>query len=55
MTDDFKAALQEAFIAIGNTEEGKAVISIYSHEGYRKATSADYDGARKAMELSRQN
>lgn len=55
MTDEFKAALQEAFIAIGNTPEGLEVISIYSHEGYQKSTSADYDGARKAMELSRQN
>ena len=55
MTDEFKAALQDAFIAIANTPEGKDVISIYSHEGYQKATSADYDGARKAMELSRQN
>ena len=55
MTDEFKAALQDAFIAIGNTPEGKEVISIYSHEGYQKATSTDYDGARKAMELSRQN
>ena len=55
MTDEFKAALQDAFIAIGSTPEGLAVISIYSHEGYQKATSADYDGARKAMELSRQN
>ncbi len=55
MTDEFKAALQDAFIAIGETPEGLEVISIYSHEGYKKATSADYDGARKAMELSRQN
>ena len=35
MDDDFKAALSQAFINIGDTEEGKAVISIYSHQGYQ--------------------
>lgn len=55
MTDEFKKALQDAFMAIAETDEGKQVIAIYSHEGYQPATSADYDGARKAMELSRQN
>ena len=34
MDDDFKAALSEAFINIGNTEDGKEVIAIYSHNGY---------------------
>lgn len=55
MTDEFKQALQEAFMAIAETPEGQGVIAIYSHEGYQPATSSDYDGARKAMELSRQN
>ncbi|MCR5101458.1 MAG: PhnD/SsuA/transferrin family substrate-binding protein [Butyrivibrio sp.] len=51
MDDDFKAALAQAFINIGETEEGKEVISIYSHNGYVLADSADYDGERKAQEL----
>lgn len=51
MTDDFKAAVQQAFINIGNTEEGKQVISIYSHNGYQIATDADYDNERKAQEV----
>ncbi len=52
MQDDaFKAALQEAFINIGNSEEGKAVISIYNHEGYEVASDANYDGERQAQEL----
>lgn len=55
MTDEFKAALQDAFIAIAQTPEGQDVIAIYSHQGYQKATSADYDGARKAMEFSKGN
>ncbi|WNS44008.1 PhnD/SsuA/transferrin family substrate-binding protein [Paenibacillus sp. MMS20-IR301] len=51
MDDAFKAALKEAFIAIAQTPEGKEVISVYSHEGYKEATSADYDNERKAQEL----
>ena len=45
------AALQDAFINIGNTDEGKAVIAIYSHNGYQKAVSADYDNERAAQKL----
>ena len=53
MTDDFKSALQQAFINIGNTEEGKKVISIYSHNGYQIATDSDYDNERKAQDIVR--
>ena len=45
------AALQDAFINIGNTEEGKAVIAIYSHNGYQKAQASDYDNERAAQKL----
>lgn len=51
MTDDFKAALQKAFIAIAQTEEGKKVIAVYSHEGYQEAKASDYDNERKAQDL----
>ena len=51
MDEDFKKALQNAFINIGNTEEGKEVISIYSHKGYKVATGADYDNERAAQKL----
>ena len=51
MDDDFKAALSEAFINIGNTEEGKEVIAIYSHQGYKPAQSSDYDSEREAQKL----
>lgn len=51
MDDEFKAALQEAFIAIAGTPEGKEVISVYSHEGYQPAKSEDYDNERKAQEV----
>ncbi len=51
MDDGLKSAIQTALINIGNTEEGKAVISIYSHNGYEPAQSSDYDKEREAQEL----
>lgn len=51
MTPEFKAALQDAFIAIADTPEGQEVFSIYSHLGYMKAVDADYDTARAANAL----
>ena len=51
MDADLIAALQDAFINIGNTEEGKAVIAIYSHNGYQKAQAPDYDNERAAQKL----
>ncbi|MFC4024732.1 phosphate/phosphite/phosphonate ABC transporter substrate-binding protein [Oceanobacillus longus] len=54
MDDDLKAALKTAFINLGESEEGKEVISIYSHEGYKEATDADYDNERKAQEVVQQ-
>ncbi|MEJ8777997.1 phosphate/phosphite/phosphonate ABC transporter substrate-binding protein [Pseudogracilibacillus sp. ICA-222130] len=53
MDDELKAALQKAFINIAETEEGKEVISIYSHEGYQEATSEDYETEREAQQLIR--
>lgn len=51
MDDDLKAALQQAFINIAETEEGKEVIAIYTHEGYQTAETSDYDSEREAQEL----
>lgn len=51
MDENLIAALQNAFINIGNTEEGKEVIAIYSHKGYQKAQASDYDNERAAQEL----
>lgn len=55
MTDELKAAIQQAFINIGNTEEGQKIISIYSHEGYQIGNAEDYEGAKKANELVQSN
>ena len=51
MSDDLIAALQDAFINIGNTDAGKEVIAIYSHNGYQKANPTDYDNERAAQKL----
>lgn len=51
MSDELIAALQDAFINIGNTDAGKEVIAIYSHNGYQKANPADYDNERAAQKL----
>lgn len=49
--DEFKKAFQNAMIKVAGTDEGKKIISIYSHNGYKPATDADYDGARQALAL----
>lgn len=51
MTSELKEAIQQAFINIGNTEEGQKIISIYSHKGYEIGNNSDYDAERKAQEL----
>jgi phosphonate transport system substrate-binding protein len=48
---EFIKAMQTALINIIGTEEGKAIFSVYSHTGYAMATDADYEGARKALEV----
>lgn len=51
MTDDFKKALAQAFINIGNSKEGKEIIAIYNHEGYQNADPSNYDGEKEAQDL----
>ncbi|TFG82312.1 MAG: phosphonate ABC transporter substrate-binding protein, partial [Erysipelotrichales bacterium] len=51
ITDKFIKALQESFIEIAQTEAGKGAIAIYSHEGYKVVTDADYEATRKAAEV----
>ena len=48
---EFISALQTSLINIINTEEGKAIFSVYSHTGYAIAQYSDYDGARAALSL----
>ena len=39
-------------IAISETEEGKEIIGIYTHEGYLPAKDSDYDSMRSALEIA---
>jgi phosphonate transport system substrate-binding protein len=51
MTTEFIEALQTAFMNLNKTEAGKKVIAVYSHTGYQKAVSSDYDNERKAQNI----
>ncbi len=54
MTDEFKNVLATSLKNIANTDEGKKIISIYSHDGYELAKSSDYDNERKVQSLIRE-
>lgn len=48
MSDDWNKKIQDAFINIGKSEEGKAIISaIYTHEGYVKSKDSNFDIVRE--------
>ncbi len=47
--ETFISDFQEAMINIAKTDEGKEVIAIYSHTGYEKAKSSDYDLEREVQ------
>ena len=51
MTEALKEAVKQAFINVGNTQEGKEAVSIYAHTGYMEATSSDYDSERAAQKM----
>lgn len=55
MTDELKEAIKKAFINIAETDEGKEVISIYSHEGYQEAKDEDYDTEREAQKILKES
>ncbi|GMA70105.1 phosphonate ABC transporter substrate-binding protein [Leuconostoc litchii] len=55
MTKQFKSALSKSFIKLAKTDEGKKVIAIYSHEGYVKAKSSNYDGEREAQKVLKES
>ena len=49
--DAFKEAFANAMIKLAGTDEGKEVIKIYSHSGYKKANASDYDKEREAQKV----
>lgn len=46
-----KTALQETFIELAQTTEGKEIFAVYSHAGYAIVKDEDYDDARVAQEI----
>ena len=48
-TPELIEALQNCFINIISTDEGKEIFNVYSHAGYAVAQDSDYDGARAAL------
>lgn len=51
MDEKLIKALQDSFINIAKTEEGKKVISIYSHNGYEIGKDENYNSEREAQKL----
>lgn len=49
-TDDFLSAFQDSMIEIAGTDEGKEIISVYSHTGYLKGDPANYEDLKKGLE-----
>lgn len=48
MSEEWNTKIQDAFINIGKSEEGKAIISaIYTHEGYVKSKDSNFDIVRE--------
>jgi len=51
MSDDFKRAIQETFLHIADTPEGKEAIGLYNHLGYQISVDSDFNELRKAYSL----
>lgn len=51
MTPEVVTALQEVFVELGATEEGRAAVQPYSHMGYVVGADSDYDSTRGANSL----
>lgn len=51
MDDAFRQAVGEALIEIGESEEGRAILDVFSQTGYAWAKDSDYDSERAAQEL----
>ncbi|GFH40101.1 phosphate/phosphite/phosphonate ABC transporter substrate-binding protein [Lactococcus insecticola] len=55
MTSDFKKALATSIKNLAKTDEGKKIIAVYSHEGYKDAKESDYKAEFAAEKLMQDN
>jgi len=53
MSPELITALQEIFMALPETQEGRDIIAVYNHQGYKIFNSANYDSTRAAQEFLR--
>ncbi len=51
LTDEFLKAIQDSFLSLIQTDEGKACVAPYSHTGYVLGTDEQYDGFRAVTAL----
>ena len=55
MTPEFQKALKTAIKDMGTTEDGKKILAVYSHKGYKDAKESDYKSEFAAEKLSQKN
>ena len=55
LSSTLKTQIQDAFLAIIETEEGLDILSVYSHTGYLKSKDEDYAGEREVYVFKRDN
>lgn len=55
MTSDFQKALKAAVKEMAKTEDGKKILAVYSHEGYKDAKESDYKSEFAAEKLLQKN
>lgn len=50
-SEEFKTAIQKAFLNLTATQEGKKIFSTFNHKGYQVATDEDYHDAKEVLTL----
>ena len=55
VSPELNEAIKKALMDIAKTEEGKKVIKIYNHTGYKEAKDEDYNKEREAQKLIKGN
>lgn len=54
MDEDLQEAIKEAFLTMGDTEEGLEIMSLWSHLGYTEVDEAIYDQIKEYTEIAAQ-
>lgn len=54
MDDELREAIKEAFLKMGETEEGLEIMSLWSHQGYTEVDESVYDQIKEYTEIAAQ-